>query len=334
MTRLRRPTGLAVFLLLSAWDASSQSAPPPSQPSAFCRAPDALTLFAVTVRHVLAARLPGRSWPVYQVPCDSLPAIGDTPTAILVVDRAFATDQDVLQYGFSAFPFAEAADPPREPNDPFARLGRFIVKPPLSAVPGVWIKGAIGPADTEGLRLAVAAGSVQALAVLSDALCAGDTGRVPEQLLAAATAQTRNVVDYQLYFEAALLEHRAMTSQPVSLTAHATAVQQDLQRMVVPGLRCDVGKRDRFSLTPFGGGATVLTRTAEHLRDALAGLTQHGRADLGQLNLARRCALDAVTEMLRTRRAPACAASDYGLWTRAYAPLLHAAQVKALQASR
>lgn len=336
MTRLRRASGLAAALLLSAAGAAAQPIPPgaPVQPSALCRAPEALTLFAATVRHVLAIRQPGRVWPVYQVPCDALAVIGDTSPAILVVDRALAGEQEVLQYGFTPFPFSDAAEPVREPDDPFARLGRFIVRPGLSAVPAIWIKGDLRPADVDGLRLAAAAASVQALAAFSDGLCATGPPRVPDQLLSAATTQSRNVPDYHLYFEAAWLEYRAMTDPALPLTSGAAAVQQDLQRTAVPGLRCDVGKRDRFSLMPFGAGVTALARTAEHLRQALAGFTQRGRADLGQLNLAHTCALDAVAEMRRSGRRPSCAAADYGLWTRAYAPLLHAAQVKALQASR
>jgi hypothetical protein len=114
----------------------------------------------------------------------------------------------------------------------------------------------------------------------------------------------------------------------------ARSVAQDLSTMVVPRLRCDLGNKDRFSLMPFGAGVTSLTKTAEHIGHALSGLRKDGRSDLGQLNLARACVLEAVTDMLQNSRIPSCNNADYGLWTRAYAPLLHAAQVKVLQTSR
>lgn len=310
-------------------------APRRGEPSTFCRAPEALTLFALTVQHVLRAQRLAGEWPVFQVPCESLSSLADVgPRALLVVDRSFASDQDVLSYGFTPLPVLPAADTAPRPNDPFARIGRWILQPSLAAVPSVWTRGAVEPSRLEVMRLAMAAGAVQALAGLSDTLCSSNRSAVPDQLLASAEQLTRNHPDYHLYFEAALREHQVMLGQSRPLSSLVAAVAQDLRGAVVPHLRCDVGNRDRFSLTPFGPGLTTLTKAAEHIQGALDGLRSEGRSDLAQLNLARTCVLEAVADMQRTSRPPSCQAVDYGLWTRAYAPLLHAAQVKVLQTSR
>lgn len=312
--------------------ASAQGA---TSPQAFCRPPDALSVFALTVRHVLRAQPGTAGWTVFQVPCDTLSSVADAaPRAILIADRAFVSDQDVLQYGFTAVPFFPPVQAPAQPDDPFARLGRWILQPSLTAVPSIWTRGPVDAARLETLRLAVAAGAVQALTGFADTLCAADQSAVPGQLLEAAEAQTRNHPDYHLYFEAALHEHRAILGDSRPLAPLVTAVAQDLRTIVVPQLRCDLGNRDRFSLMPFGPGVTSLTKAAEHIQRSLGALRTDGRSDLGQLNLARACVLDAVVDMQRNRRAPSCRAADYGLWTRAYAPLLHAAQVKVLQTSR
>lgn len=294
-----------------------------------------MSLFALTVRQVLKAERQDSGWPVFQVPCDPLPSVSDaSPTAILIVDRSAATDQDVLQYGFAPFPFAAAAAVTPQPDDPFARLGRWILEPSLAAVPSIWTRGALDPAHSEALRIALAAAAVQSLAGSKDSLCAADSANVPGQLLAAAEANSRSRSDYHLYFEAALNEHRAMAGEPIALATLARSIAQDLRGVVVPQLRCDIGNKDRFSLMPFGAGVTSLTKTAEHIGRALSGLRKDGRSDLGQLNLARACVLEAVDDMLRNGRNPSCNNADYGLWTRAYAPLLHAAQIKVLQTSR
>jgi hypothetical protein len=309
-------------------------------PQALCRAPEALDVFSMTVRHVLKAQLPSFAWPVFQLPCDTVSGVSDaSQTAILVVDRAFANDQDVLKYGFAPFPFAASPSTivERQPDDPFARLGRLILKPTLTTVPSLWTRGELGADRTDALMLAAAAGAVQAVAGLKDAPCAAGSANVPEQLLAAAEERSRHRLDYHVYFEAALEEQRAVRGQSAArgrLGSLAQSVADALGAVAVPGLRCDLGNRDRFSLMPSGVGATTLARTAEHIEAAVAGVRRSGRSDLGQLNLARACALQAVTEMIRNSRPPTCQAADYGLWTRAYVPLLHAAQVKVLETSR
>lgn len=326
---------LLVSLLAPADPLCGQSPSRPGvAPRPLCRAPEALNLFTMTVRHVLQAHHPQASWPVFQVPCDPLASVSDASrTAILVVDPAFATEQDVLQYGFIPFPFAPPTLVTPQPDDPFARVGRLLLKPTLTAVPSIWTKGALDAAHADALRLAAAAGAVQALAAF-EPLCGRDAATVPEQLLVAAELNSRHRPDYHLFFEAALQEHRAMRGQAAALAPAATATGEALRGVVVPGLRCDVDNRARFSLMPFGPGATSLARTAEHIERAVAGVRSGGRSDLGQLNLARVCALQAVTDMLQSNRLPSCNASDYGLWTSAYAPLLHAAEVKVLETSR
>ena len=321
---------------MSAPRASAQSAAATgARASAFCRAPDALTVFASTIRHVLRAQPVSGDWPVFQVPCDRPARVVDVTTnAILVVDRASTADQDILQYGFAPAPFLAPADVPRQADDPFARLGRWILRPDLSAVPSVWSRGPLGPSGAEALRLAVGAGAVQALAGLADGLCGGDGTSVPRQLLTIAETLSRNHPDYHLYFDAALNEHRALTGEVPSVAPWMDAVRRDLDAAAVPQLRCDLANRERFSLMPIGPGATSLGKAADHIRRALDSLRSNGRSDLGQLNLARACVRDALADMHAARRPPSCRASEYGLWTRAYVPLLHAAQVKVLQTSR
>lgn len=335
--RLRTVAALVGILL---WGHSHSSFAQPTAASgargrALCRAADALNLFTITVRHVLRARGSLPDVPIFQIPCDTLAGASDAShRAILVVDKAFASDQDVLQYGYAPLPFSPDTPTALDPDDPFAHLGRLILQPPLRAVPSIWTRDLPDSAQADALRLASAAGAVQAVAGFRSSLCSTDGSRVPDQLLAAAEANSRSSPGYHLYFEAALQEHQAISGQARSLSSLTQAVVQDLSRVVVPELRCDVGNRDRFSLMPFGSGATSLTKTAEHIQNAIAGLRATGRSDLGQLNLARTCALQALREQLRAQRPPACNAADYGLWTRAYAPLLHAAQVKVLETSR
>lgn len=307
---------------------------------ALCRESEPLTLFVLAVRQVLRAHDLAGDWPVYQLPCDSLPEIADNATrAILVVDRAAVTDQAVLQYGFAPFPFATAAAVEPRPNDPFARLGRLLAPPPLSAPPSIWLRGALPPAAVEPLRLALAAGAVQTVAGFTNPLCSPNEARVVHALLGAAVDQARNHPDYLLYLQAAQLEQQAVNSPSrppaplASLNLAAEAVAADLSTVTVPGLRCDIGNRERFSLSP-SDGTTSLTRAAAHITSALTDLRRRDRADLGQLNLARVCVLDAVRDLLRRHRTPSCRTDDYGLWNATYAPLLHAAEVKMLGVGR
>ena len=300
-----------------------------------CRTPEPLTLLATGVRQILGEQHLDAEWPVYQVPCDTLPSIVDSvPRAIVIVDRSSASEQDVLQYGFTPFAFGQANAVAVQPGDPFARLGRLVVTPALTAVPSIWVRGTLTPAQADVLRLALAAGAVQAIAGFRQPLCDSPDSAVVEALLNAAVENARNHPDYLLYFQAARLEHQLATGQSVDLAQSADAVVRDLSGVVVQGLRCDVGNRDRFSLSPFGSGSTSLARAAEHLRSAVEGARRTGRSDLGQVNLARVCTLDAIRDMLQRQRVPSCRADDYGLWTRTYAPLLQAAQVKALGGRR
>lgn len=316
----------------SAW---AQVTPARAAP-ALCRAPDALTLFTNTVRQFLRTRRVD-GWTVAQLPCDTLPVLADSPARLLlIVDRASASDQDVLQYGFSPLPFGDATANrvALRPDDPFARIGRLIARPPLTAVPSIWIRGALDAGQADAVSMALAGGALQSVAGFTNPLCSPDETRVTEALLTAAVDAARNHPELRLYLEAALLERQRIGGQGVSITAAAQAVAADLASGVVPGLRCDVGKRERFSLMPFGPGTSSLALTADHLRHALASVRAGERSDLGHVNLARVCALDAVRDLLRRQRAPSCRADDYGLWTSAYAPLLHAAQVKVLVSSR
>ena len=327
-----------VLLLLASVDvapAQAQSRARPGTTTTLCRTPEPLTLLALGVRQILREHALDTDWPVYQVPCDSLPAIVDaSPRAIVIVDRSTASEQDVLQYGLAPFPFGPAGTVEVQPRDPFARLGRLVTTPALTAVPSVWIRGSVAPAQADVLRLALAAGAVQAIAGFRQPLCDSPDAAVVDGLLAAASENARNHPDYLLYFQAARLEYQFASGQAVELAPAADAVARDLAGFAVQGLRCDVGNRDRFSLSPFGSGSTSLARAAEHLRSAVEGARRNGRSDLGQVNLARACTLDAIRDMLQRQRSPSCRADDYGLWTRTYAPLLQAAQVKALGGRR
>ena len=137
-----------------------------------CRTPEPLTLLAAGVRQILGEQRLDAEWPVYQVPCDTLPAIVDSaPRAIVIVDRSSASEQDVLQYGFTPFAFGQANAVAVQPGDPFARLGRLVVTPALTAVPSIWVRGTLTPAQADVLRLALAAGAVQAIAGFRQPLC-------------------------------------------------------------------------------------------------------------------------------------------------------------------
>lgn len=311
----------------------SATGPPTQQP--LCRAADALTRFATTARHVLRGRAPQTAWSVFQVPCETLADISDLAgSPVLIVDPSFASDQEVLSYGFTSFEFSPRTPVVPQPDDPFARLGRLILKPTLSAVPTVWTRSPLAAGPADALRLAAAAGAVSALAEFRGTLCSDGPPNVPGALLEVAEAQSRHHTDYHLFFDAALQEHRAIRGPRTPLTSVAARVAEAMRGMTVPGLRCDLGNRDRFSLRPFGPGTTSLARAADHIERAHAGVRRNGRSDLGQLNLARACIVEAINEMVRANRAPSCDAQDYGLWSRAYAPLLHAAQVKVLETSR
>ncbi|MGE3177209.1 MAG: hypothetical protein AB7O32_07050 [Vicinamibacterales bacterium] len=327
-----------VTLLLVACAVSApatQTSSPGRSTQSLCRAPDALSLFAVAVGDLLRAQRPGMRWSVFQVPCETLPGVIDAPAPlVLIVDPGFAGEQEVLSYGFVPFPFATSARVVRQPDDPFARLGRFVLPPRITTVPSIWVKGTLAPEDVDALRLAAAAGAVQAVTAFRDGICESRGSEVPGLLLEAAERHSRHRPDYHAFFDAALEEFRHMRGTPSSsLTTTAEGVVNALRPVTVPGLKCDVGNRDRFSLMPFGPGVTSLARAGVHIDAAVSG-ARRGQRDLAQLNLARVCAFQAISEMVRARREPSCRADDYGLWTGAYAPLLHAAEVKVLETSR